>query len=343
MLGYALIGLGLAPLLGGGWSDTFYATLFSMLVYGLVLLSGRLGAAATEWLPLTSAFVVGLLATVVRLWVPELNLVLVILSAVAMLLPGYTISLGAGELVAQHVVSGMANLMSGLVCLVKQTAGAWLGIVTASFFVSGAAAEPAAPVDSLWVQLLFPLLLVGLCLAFQTSRRDLPWAVLVSGVAYLGIMAGTSILDANLGNLVGTIIAVAEIAGHPQDLRPRGPGQELEVERALPEPLEEADRLGDVDVVGAGPGLYVGGGIAPFYGFRKYRTPPPPGCRYATKREAFRFNYVGSFRRKNSPFLTEVRALASGIDRLNFFGFGNETPDIADRDIYKVKPGSGSS
>ena len=208
MLGYALTGLGLAPLLGGGWFDTLFATLFSMLVYGVVLLSGRIGAFATMWLPLSSAFVVGVLATVVKLWVPELNLVLVILSAVAIILPGYTISLGAGELVTQHIVSGAANLMSGLVCLVKQIAGGWLGIVTASVVVSGPAVGATTPVDQVWVQLLFPLLLVGLSLAFQTSRRDLPWAVLVSGIAYLGIMAGSSMLDANLGNLFGTIIAV---------------------------------------------------------------------------------------------------------------------------------------
>ena len=208
MLGYALVGLGLAPLLGAGWSDTLVATLFSVLVYGLVLLSGRLGAAATEWLPFSSAFVVGVLASVVKLWVPELNLVLVILSAVAIILPGYTISLGAGELVAQRVVSGMTNLMSGLICLVKQIAGGALGIVAVSSVVSAAASGPATPVDSVWAQLLFPLLLVGLSLAFQTSRRDLPWAVLVSGIAYLGVMAGSSILDPNLGNLVGTIVAV---------------------------------------------------------------------------------------------------------------------------------------
>ena len=208
MLGYAFTGVGLAALLGGGWSDIIYATLLSMLVYGLVLLSGRIGAAAADWLPLSSAFVVGFLATIVKLWVPELNLVLVILSAVAIILPGYTISLGAGELVAQHVVSGTANLMSGLVCLVKQIAGGWLGIAVASFAVSGVATASTTPVDPFWVQLLFPMLLVGLCLAFQTSRRDLPWAVLVCGLAYLGIMAGSSVLDSNLGNLVGTIIAV---------------------------------------------------------------------------------------------------------------------------------------
>jgi uncharacterized membrane protein YjjP (DUF1212 family) len=46
MLGYAFTGMGLAPLLGGGWADTLFATLFSILVYGLVVLSGRIGAGA---------------------------------------------------------------------------------------------------------------------------------------------------------------------------------------------------------------------------------------------------------------------------------------------------------
>ena len=208
MIGYALVGLGLAPILGGGWPDTLYATVFSMLVYGLVVLSGRIGVVATDWLPLSTAFVVGVLATILKIWVPELNLVLVILSAVAVILPGYTISLGAGELVAQHVVSGTANLMSGLVCLVKQIAGAWLGVVVVSSAVSVAAGGPAAAVDPIWLWLLIPMLIVGLCMVFQTSRRDLPWAALVCIIAYLGIMAGSSILDSNLGNLVGTIIAV---------------------------------------------------------------------------------------------------------------------------------------
>ncbi len=208
LLGYAFVGAGLAPLLGGGWFDTIFSTLFSMLVYGIVLLSGRIGSNATAWMPLTSAFVVGLLATTLKIWIPELNLVIVILSAVAIILPGYTISLGAGELVGQHVVSGTANLMSGLICLVKQIAGGWLGIVVASSVFTIESSGPATPVDHFWLWLLFPMLLFGLCLVFQTSRRDLLWAVLVSGIAYLAILAGSSILDSNLGNLFGTITAV---------------------------------------------------------------------------------------------------------------------------------------
>lgn len=208
MLGYAFTGMGLAPLLGGGWADTIFATLFSILVYGLVLLSARLGPVASAWLPFSTAFVVGVLATVVKFWVPELNLVLVILSAVAIILPGYTISLGAGELVARHITSGAANLMNGLICLFKQVAGGWLGVIAAGFVIPLAPVGSANPVEQVWMWLLVPTITAGLCLAFQTSHRDLPWAALVCGIAYLGIMAGSALLDSNLGNLLGTVIAV---------------------------------------------------------------------------------------------------------------------------------------
>ena len=208
MLGYVFTGLGLAPLLGAGWTDTLVATVFSILVYGLVLLSARMGAITMSWMPLSTALIIGFLATLVKYWVPDLNLVLVILSAVAIILPGYSISLGAGELVAQHVLSGVSNLMSGLITLVKQIAGAVIGIGIASLLVTTVATEFETPVDQMWLLLLFPLLLVGLGLAFQVSRRDLPWSVLVSGLAFLGVMAGSSLLDSNLGNLLGTIVAV---------------------------------------------------------------------------------------------------------------------------------------
>jgi uncharacterized membrane protein YjjB (DUF3815 family) len=78
----------------------------------------------------------------------------------------------------------------------------------ARVLVTTVAAEFETPVDQMWLLLLFPLLLVGLGLAFQVSRKDLPWSVLVSGLAFLGVMAGSSLLDSNLGNLLGTIVAV---------------------------------------------------------------------------------------------------------------------------------------
>jgi hypothetical protein len=86
-------------------------------------------------------------------------------------------------------------------------------------------------------------------------------------------------------------------------------------------------------------GILAGGGVTrKSYGFRKYPFANAHhfALAYATARTSIRASYQGTFRRKNSNLFGEVRALASGIDRLNFFGFGNDTPDIEERDFYKV-------
>lgn len=208
MLGYAFTGLGIAPLLGAGWCDTIVATLLSILVYFLVQISAKIGPIAMSWMPLNTALITGFLATLIKYWIPDLNLVLVILSAVAIILPGFSISLGAGEVIAQKILSGMSNLMSGLITLLKQIAGSVIGVGFASLMVNITNSTSETPIDQKWMFLLFPLLLIGLSLAFQTSRRDLPWSVFVSAIAYSGVLLGSSVLDSNLGNLLGTIIAV---------------------------------------------------------------------------------------------------------------------------------------
>ena len=86
-------------------------------------------------------------------------------------------------------------------------------------------------------------------------------------------------------------------------------------------------------------GLFAGGGLRRnSYGFRKhpFANSHQTFLGYSTTRKAVRFQYHGSFRRKNSNLYTEARVLASGIDRLNFFGFGNDTPEIEDDEFFRV-------
>ena len=207
-LGYALVGAGLAVLFSLTWWDVLFATLLSLVVYGMVWYSGRSGQIWAEWLPLSSAFVAGVLASAARMWVPELNVVMVIVTAIAVLLPGFTISVGLIELVGKHVTSGLANLMSGIVYLVKQIAGAWLGVGMMSMLLSVPAATAGTPIDAQWLWLFMPLLIIALCLCFQTSRRDFLAACVGCAVAYGGVLLGSAITGSNLGNLIGTIIAV---------------------------------------------------------------------------------------------------------------------------------------
>lgn len=207
-LGYAFVGAGIAVLFSLTWWDLFFSILFSLVVYGMVLASSSFGQRTAQWLPLSTSFVVAALAAVTKSFLPQLNLVMVILAAIVVLLPGYTISLGLIELVGRHVLSGTANLMSGMVYLAKQIAGAWLGASLVMALVPSPGAAPGMPVNPHWLWLFMPLLIFGLCVVFQTARRDLFWAAFGCALAYGGILLGSAITGGNLGNLLGTIIAV---------------------------------------------------------------------------------------------------------------------------------------
>lgn len=205
---YGFCGAGLAVLFSCGWWDVLAAGVLGLLVYGMVLLSGFFGVRWADWLPLSSSFAVAALATTARLWVPELNVVMVVVAAIAVLLPGYSISLGLIELVSQHVVSGTANLMNGLVYLTKQFTGAWLGAGLAGILLPVHAAPAGPPAGAQWLWLFMPLVIIGLVIIFQTSRRDLLPAALGCAIAYGGCLLGSALVGGNLGNLLGTIVAV---------------------------------------------------------------------------------------------------------------------------------------
>lgn len=205
---YTFAGAAFAVLLSGGWWDVLFSALYSLVVFGMVLLAGRFGARTAAWLPLSTAFVAGVLTAGTKILLPELNLVLVTLSAILILIPGYPVSIGIVELVSQHVVSGVANLMNGLVYLAKQFVGAWLGVSLVGLAWSVSDAAAGAAVNSEWLWLMMPLLIVSLCVAFQTPRRDFLWATLICTAAYGGTLLGSHLAGGNLGNLLGTIVAV---------------------------------------------------------------------------------------------------------------------------------------
>ncbi len=89
-------------------------------------------------------------------------------------------------------------------------------------------------------------------------------------------------------------------------------------------------------------GLFIGGGpILYEFGFRTspyvYRMELKAG--YAAKPQKFKLNYLGEFHSLiNGPIIT-LHGFASGIEVLNFYGFGNETQrdkNLEEQNFYKV-------
>jgi uncharacterized membrane protein YjjP (DUF1212 family) len=203
---YAVIGLGLAVLLRGSWLDAGLGAVLAVVVYGMVLAAGRLGVRTAEWLPLATAFVPSVVATTVRHWYPGVDVLIVTISAIAVLLPGYAVSVGIGELVEDHVIAGWSNLLRGLVYLSKQVLGMWLGAAVVRTVLDPPPSPATTPVPEEWLWLFMPLLIVGLCVVFQTSRRDFVWAVLSCGLAYGVSLVASDVWTANLGTLVATAV-----------------------------------------------------------------------------------------------------------------------------------------
>jgi uncharacterized membrane protein YjjB (DUF3815 family) len=143
-----------------------------------------------------------------KIGIPELNIVTVILSSIAVLLPGYTVTLGVIELVSQDVVSGTTNLTNGLVYLVKQILGSWLGVGLVSALLTIPTAAAGTPANPVWLWLFIPLVIAALGFIFQTNPRDFLWVCVACAVAYGGTLLGSAIVSANLGTLLGTIFTV---------------------------------------------------------------------------------------------------------------------------------------
>ncbi|MGH7530281.1 MAG: BamA/TamA family outer membrane protein [Gemmatimonadales bacterium] len=87
-------------------------------------------------------------------------------------------------------------------------------------------------------------------------------------------------------------------------------------------------------------GLFIGGGLTRTgYGFRRfpYRWRVQVRAGYATTAQTYRAEFTGEFRGVVAPAVLSLRARASGIEILHFYGFGNETPDTGGTDFYKVR------
>ena len=98
------------------------------------------------------------------------------------------------------------------------------------------------------------------------------------------------------------------------------------------------------------PAADAGGGFTrQTWGFRKspYSTLQTVQLQYSTGRDDFKFNYDGEFRRENSNLYFVVDAQASGLENLNYFGFGNQSSNAppegsgesyydADSDTYEL-------
>lgn len=119
-----------------------------------------------------------------------------------------------------------------------------------------------------------------------------------------------------------------------------------------PEPVEDAPWIeprsfGHFTVGSAIVGYHPDAGVLLGYGLTRtgwgFRTKQAAASEqtirgaFATSEVSGRLDYAGTFRRPASNVAFGFEAFGSGIERMNFFGFGNDSPNETDRSRYRTQ------
>ncbi|MEK0159983.1 threonine/serine exporter family protein [Pseudoalteromonas piscicida] len=192
-----------AMLMGTSWNDVWWSALISLVVY-LFVLWASISKRVTHMLEPLVAIVSAVAACAVSIYIdPQINIRLVVLSAIIVFIPGLALALGFAELSARHLVSGTARVMDSIMLLFKLYFGAFLGISLGfAFFGQVDFLQPSPlPRWTAWLAVL--LLCSSLVVIFRTKLRHASWSLASGFIAYAASISSAVYFDYALGTFVG--------------------------------------------------------------------------------------------------------------------------------------------
>lgn len=195
-----------ATFFGGGLAEIFLS-LAAGTVLGLLYLAATVSSAIARLFEPLGALVVGL-TTLTLAGVLGASSDIATLAGIIVLVPGFSIAIGATELALGHPASGVARLAGAMVSFLMLTMGALFSQqIVGLWGIDGYAATTPIPLP-VWVQ---PVALVvsgvTLGILFKASRRDLPWTVAAVMLPFLAFKAGVADLGLEASIFLGALIA----------------------------------------------------------------------------------------------------------------------------------------
>ena len=193
-------------LIGTNWVSFVSAFLLGGLVYLIVYLSSKSDYLETVLESLIS-FVVAVIACLLSLVFPELNVGLTILSAIIIFVPGLAITTALEEITSKNLVSGGAKLFDAVISLFKQFFGAVLGLTIMASFVDFKLLVNVSEMPSWIVFCALPIFSIGLLPILQVRRKDMFLGVVtsISGFLLTVLFSGAGVL---LSTFMGTVAVV---------------------------------------------------------------------------------------------------------------------------------------
>jgi uncharacterized membrane protein YjjP (DUF1212 family) len=191
-----------AMLMHTSWHDVFWSTLLGFVVFLFVIWAER-SRRVTEMLEPMAALTTSMLASLISLFDPSINIPMVILSSIIAFIPGLSLTVGLSELAARHLMSGTARIMDSVMVLFKLYFGAVLGMAFGKLIWGEVSFIPpeTMPIWTSW--LAVTTLSISLVILFKVRLKDAPWGMIAGYISFGASIWASSYLGVALGAFVG--------------------------------------------------------------------------------------------------------------------------------------------
>lgn len=207
---YALAAATFNLMIGSNWTSVFFSALLGAFVYLLVYLSTKFEYLHSI-LESGASFMVTIIAGLISVVFPELNVGLSIISAIIIFVPGLSLTIALEEITSKNLVSGTAKLFDAIISLFKQFFGVILGLTCLKFVIDFEIISHMSNTPNWVIFMAIPLFSLSLFPILQVRKKDMLFGMLtgVIGFYITYMFTGAGML---FSTFIGTISIVA--AGH---------------------------------------------------------------------------------------------------------------------------------
>lgn len=201
-VGYFLFStVGFMVLFGGTWADMMAAMIVGIIMGFMSIIKpiGLMGQLFEAVVAVVASIATYLLAKLI----PGLNIGVIIISSLIIFMPGLFITIAIAEIATNHLVSGTARLVGGVMILLKLTFGVFIGSKIASWFHYPSIELPLDKIPLWLAYLTLPVTAFMSVVNFKANRTDWKWVTLAGIYGYLCSKLGSHYLGPELGMFFG--------------------------------------------------------------------------------------------------------------------------------------------
>ena len=204
--GHAVIAMGLAIILAGGWTDIAVAALLGAGVGVIKQLAARRRLAIQVFLPVLCAFLVAAAVALLGRTAVSPDLLPPILGALVTFIPGGLLTTAVIELATGQMISGASRFVYGPLQLVLLSLGIVAGLQLVGIPAVTVAETGTSVIGAIvpWIGVL--IFGVGVLLSYSGRPGSLGWMLLVLYVAYAGQVLGGLLFGSSLSAFVGAVV-----------------------------------------------------------------------------------------------------------------------------------------